>query len=495
LGLRSSRSCLAALPSLFAFLLIFVGAACSVPLAPGYRILNQSREVRFVAGENPQLHVDSRYTFENSGTTDLSFIDVSFPDERSYGREDLHVELNGREVTPAGLPEEYQSSSPNARRIEFHPVWKLGEKRDMSVAYAFRSPGPPESRITIGRDSFHLGCRGWTPVPQPPRHFLAPSPSRPGRTNYTVRVPSNFLVLARGRPSGRKQEGEETVYRFELREGDLAPFVVAGSYVASAPEGKAEAAIFWTFQPLQDDTRPALARLTAAWQVLEKNFGQLDKNIRSPHIVESTAMRNHLTGESGPAAAAFPGGVLVDPQALALGVGSEAFLEPAIHALAHNWFGDEVFFAPDAALGMGEGLPEYATIVVEESEKGEPGRRRRIVEYLNEYDRLRGQADETPLGVTMLTDPAGQRRIALAKAPLFFVALEDACGEAPMRSGLKYLVTLLRGQETSYDALRSALEQSSGKNLAELFRVWLNDKGIPADFRARYVAAAGNTRQ
>jgi aminopeptidase N len=55
-----------------------------------------------------------------------------------------------------------------------------------------------------------------------------------------------------------------------------------------------------------------------------------------------------------------------------------------------------------------------------------------------------------------------------------------------MRSGLKQMVTLLRGQETSYDALRSALEQSGGKNLAELFRVWLNDRDIPADFRARY---------
>ena len=132
--------------------------------------------------------------------------------------------------------------------------------------------------------------------------------------------------------------------------------------------------------------------------------------------------------------------------------------------------------------------------MVEESEKGDPGRRRRIAEYLNEYDRLRGQADETPLGVTMFADPAGQRRIALAKAPLFFVALEDACGEAPMRSGLKYLVTLLRGQETSYDALRSALEQSSGKDLAVLFREWLNEKGIPAEFRARYGGSAGNAQ-
>ena len=192
---------------------------------------------------------------------------------------------------------------------------------------------------------------------------------------------------------------------------------------------------------------------------------------------------------------AFPGGVLVNSEALSLGIASEAFLGPVTHALAHNWFGDEVFFAPDAALGMGEGLPEYATIVVAESEKGEPGRRQRIVEYFNDYDKARRQADETPLGLTMLSDPIGQRRIALAKAPLFFIALEDACGEEPVRSGLRQMVTLLRGQETSYDVLRAALEQSSGKNLAAQFRVWLNDTGIPADFRARYEGPAANAQQ
>jgi aminopeptidase N len=45
---------------------------------------------------------------------------------------------------------------------------------------------------------------------------------------------------------------------------------------------------------------------------------------------------------------------------------------------------------------------------------------------------------------------------------------------------------LLRGSEVGYDDLRAALEQSTGKNLAETFRIWLNEKGIPADFRDRY---------
>ena len=76
-------------------------------------------------------------------------------------------------------------------------------------------------------------------------------------------------------------------------------------------------------------------------------------------------------------------------------------------------------------------------------------------------------AQEAPLGVTTATDPPGRRRIALAKAPLFFVALEDTCGERLMREGLKRMVSSLRGQEVTYGTLRSALEQSSGKNLAD----------------------------
>ena len=117
----------------------------------------------------------------------------------------------------------------------------------------------------------------------------------------------------------------------------------------------------------------------AAWNTLEKDFGPLDKNIKAPHIVEASGFRGHLPGETGPAAADFPGGAIVNPAALELGTGSGRFLEIVTHALAHNWFGDQMYPSPDAALGIGEGLPEYATIVVDEAHSGPDGRHRRVV--------------------------------------------------------------------------------------------------------------------
>jgi hypothetical protein len=417
----------------------------------------------------------------------LSFLDVAFPAAKPYGREGLRVKVDGKEVTPTELPEEYQFSQPNTLRIPFESSWKLNERRELAIDYAFRSPANPGVAIAIGGENFHLSSRGWQPLPQPPKHVLSPYPRRPDRTSYTIRVPSDFLVLARGTLAGRKQEGNETEYRFVLRKDDLTAFIVAGHYVASSPESnKATDVIFWTFQPLKENPAPAIERISSAWDALEKSFGPLDSHIRAPHIVESTNLTDHVTGEPGAAAVPFPGGAVVNAEALALGINSDDFIERATHALAHNWFGDEVFFAPDAAVGMGEGLPEYATVVVEESQKGETGRRERAIRYLTVYDRFAKEAKEIPLGITMMTDPLAQRRIAVAKAPLFYVALEDTCGEEPMRRGLRQMVTLLRGQETSYDALRATLEESCGKNLAQLFRVWLNDPGIPSDFRARY---------
>ena len=59
-----------------------------------------------------------------------------------------------------------------------------------------------------------------------------------------------------------------------------------------------------------------------------------------------------------------------------------------------------------------------------------------------------------------------------------------------MQRGIANLVARLRGREVGYTDLRSALEESSNRNLAAMFRIWVNEKGIPEDFRTRYQGSA-----
>jgi len=445
--------------------------------------------VGFVGGRSPGLRIRGNFTLQNIGNGELKFIDVAFPDEKVFGRRNLHARLDGRDATLSKLPEEYQHDAPNTLRMALEPAWEHKQKRELVIEYTLSSPEDSGARITIAETGFHLGFRGWFSVLQPPKHVLAPFPKRPDKTIVAIRVPQDFLVLSRGTPAGQKQEGGDVEHRFLLRQDDLAPYVVAGRYTQSFPRGKSNSAIFWTLAPLREDPTAAGDRIAAAWNVLQTDFGPLDRNIRVPRVVECADLRAHIVGEEGPAAASFPGGALVNSEALALGISSEAFLEKVTHALAHNWFGNELYPTSDAAIGMGEGLPDYATIVIDEARNGSAARQQRVSGLLRAYDNALKQAAEKPLGVTTMLDPPEQRRIALAKAPLFFIALEDAYGEAPVRAGLNRMVTLLRGREVGYDDLRAALEESTGKNLAELFRIWLYGKGIPKVFRERYETA------
>jgi hypothetical protein len=470
--------------------LILCSSACTTPLTPGYQVLKGSSEVRFVGGKSPELRIRANFTLENTGSGELKFIDIVFPDEKEFGRRNLDARLDGREAKLSKLPEEYQHDAPNTLRMALEPAWEQKQKRELLIEYTLSSPEDPGARITIAESGFHLGFRGWFPVLEPPKHLLAPYPKRPDKTVVSIRIPPDFLVLSRGTPQGRKQQGSDVEHRFLLRQGDLAPFVVAGRYTESSSHGKTNSAIFWTLAPLREDPTAAGDRISAAWNILQRDFGPLDKNIRVPHVIEFANLRAHIPGEEGPAAASFPGGALLNSEALALGINSEAFLEKVTHALAHNWFGGELYPTSDAAIGMGEGLPDYATIVIDEARNVGAARQNSVRALLRTYDNALKLAGEKPLGVTTVLDPPEQRRIALAKAPLFFIALADAYGEVPIRAGLGRMVTLLRGQEVGYDDLRAALEESTGKNLAEPFRIWLYSKGIPRGFRGRYETAS-----
>jgi hypothetical protein len=480
------------LAGIAAVISLVCAASCSVPLAPGFRIAKETREIHFVAGEPPTVAIHEDLTLVNSGNSSLNFIDVRLPSEKSTGRGDLHVKVDGREVFPVQLPAAEQEAEPDVVRIALEAPWNRKKKRELSFDYTLRSPADSRMDITVEPASFHLGVRGWAPQLQPPKHFLAPSPSLPERMSYRIQVPADFAILAGGARKGQKNYGQEIEYRFQLGREDLGAFVVAGHYERWPSKNERDSVQFWTTQSLNKNPEKAEQQIAVVWKTLTNDFGVFDKRIHAPIVVESAAVRDRIGGNGGPAAESFPGGALVNPAAFALGVDSDRLVQIVSEALARNWFDEEVEPSEEAALGMGEGLPEYASIVTDEARNGPLARRQRIYEYLRRYDAAVKYAAETPLAATTMDSPLPQRRIALAKAPLFYIELEDACGEAPVRAGLAHMLTSLRGQEVDYKVLRSALEESTGRELGKLFREWLNQKGIPKNFRARYRYGEGS---
>jgi aminopeptidase N len=125
-------------------------------------------------------------------------------------------------------------------------------------------------------------------------------------------------------------------------------------------------------------------------------------------------------------------------------------------------------------------------LVVAAEGRGEGQRRSMVASLLDRYDEAQAAAPDKRL----MEPPTGYSRAERIstgyRAALFFVALEDLCGHDNLRIALRDIIRTRASSDTGYEELRSAVESASGKDLAEMFRAWLIQPGIPDDFRARY---------
>jgi hypothetical protein len=493
--LSRNRTALAAL--ILLTVAILCNSGCAVPLAPEYDVKKETVVINFTggtSGSQPELKIRTTYSIENTGTTPLDFMDVDLPNAKVFGRTNLAVELDKKPVIISPLPPDQQFSLPDAMRIPFGSPLEKNSRRELKIEYTFRAPVLSGTQITLNPGDFHLGTRGWEPVPLPPRHVLSPEPIRPLKREYSVTVPSDFVLVARGKSAGMKKSGAETEYHFKLNASDFNIYVVAGRYAESAKSG--DAASFWTHDALAQDPAHAAQEIAGAWAVMEKQFGPLDKNVHTAHIVESEGFGLNGVDTEGATALAFPGGALVNPPALALGVNSDQFLNLATQALASGWFSNKVYPTSNDVIGISGGLAGYATIVIDEARGGAQARTTRIADYIHRYDKavrdLAGQQkdgkplEEEPIVATLPDDPYAERAVGLAKAPLFYAALDDECGGEPVRKGLVSMMDIMAGQEVDFEVMRSSIEYTCKKDLVGTFRAWLNNTGLPAGFREKY---------
>jgi hypothetical protein len=108
-----------------------------------------------------------------------------------------------------------------------------------------------------------------------------------------------------------------------------------------------------------------------------------------------------------------------------------------------------------------------------------------VASLIDRYDEARATAPDKRL----MEPPAGYSRAERVstgyRAALFIAALEDLCGHDNLRAAFRDIIHDRAGSDTGYEELLAATEAASGKDLAEMFRTWLIQPGIPEDFRAR----------
>jgi hypothetical protein len=301
-------------------------------------------------------------------------------------------------------------------------------------------------------------------------------------------VPADFQVFAGGREQGSRRRGAESEYRFGVIKGGFEPFVLAGRYQQRRIEAGGDTIIFWTLDALPaDQAQAAATRLAGTYETYRSAFGQLWKSPPPVRVIETPARLTERRGGAGDAAGiALPAGALLNRRAFAVGITSDTFLTLAEHELAHTWFGEAIEARPRAEVVLGEALAEYSTLVAAEARGGESERQRQTALLLRWFDESRKKAADKPLLEIQAADPYEKRVFGFSTGALFFVGLEDRYGKENVRHALAHLVSSLRGSRFGYVELRAALELETREKLGDFFRLWLDETGIPDEFRARY---------
>jgi hypothetical protein len=456
-------------------------ASCTARLGLVYIVKKQSLEVHYLAGDSPRLAIHARYRVKNTGNRDVAFLDLRVPAEEKFGTKNLRVTLDGGEV----------ATSPTANRgetrVSFPQPWARAVEHELSVEYELAQPPATSAVITRDRDSFFLSTPACFPMLLAQERLLGKGGERARPLEMNVRVPEGFLAQAAGRLRGVRKENSELVYRFQITKEDFDPFVVAGRYHESRFSNQDATIIFWTFersgsQPV-DSIGQSLGSV-AKW--FQNEYGPLSKKPQPFWIVEKhlIAPTPDLNAFSLPDTN-FPRGAIFSWAPLDL-EGASA-LEPVEGDLARSWFEELARPDEEAKPVLAWALARHAAHAARaQLHQDRTDSRERIGEAIRAIDAERSKSKDKTLVSLAENDSAEQLNMGFLKADLFLDALDERCGSDNLRQAMRHLVQSFRGSTYGYNELRSTLEQECHQDLGPMFREWLTETGIPADFRRRY---------
>jgi len=147
------------------------------------------------------------------------------------------------------------------------------------------------------------------------------------------------------------------------------------------------------------------------------------------------------------------------------------------HEVLHNWWGNGVY--PDYARGnWSEGLTTFmADYHYKTRESDDAGREMRLG-WLRDFAAVPAGQD-TPLAAFTSRTHGTSQIVGYHKAAMLFVMLRDLIGAEAFDRGVRDFWTARRFKTSSWDDLRIAFEQSSGRDLTEFFDQWTLRAGAP----------------
>lgn len=486
--------------------------SCAASLGPSYTVEKQNWAVHFVAEPPAHLEIEANFHLIASGTQPLEAIEIKLPDDKTFPTQHLRISLDGRNVSLKPPPH----LSNHSVRIQFDSPWQPKQRQSLMVQYTLPALSPKGA--TDSPAGFVVGG-DWYPILLSRKGMFAKLLVNFNKWDLEIRVPEGFLVHAGGRVRGSRKDNGETVLRVQQQTDDI-PFIVAGRYkqqiVSTTTTHQKTQIVFWTSNPVSADAAHEasmqIARLKASYGHM---FGTLSKSrskdLNTIWIVECLSSGPPASSENSTAnevtealcTTSLPDTILLTSQVSSNGVASDAMQEEIDLGLARLWLGHAGTPSDTQDDWPLSGLHAYAVHAVRREEPYRPRqpapperkeailRHNVIARYLAEYDKKleprAGRPDQQDKFIRSTGEKVKPfREPSFEKSVLFFFALEDQYGPEGLHRAIARMVYARGEQGYNRNDLRAALEGEIKKSAADFFRSWLDQPGLPKDFRARY---------
>jgi hypothetical protein len=149
------------------------------------------------------------------------------------------------------------------------------------------------------------------------------------------------------------------------------------------------------------------------------------------------------------------------------------------HEIAHQWWGQGVTAARYRDQWLSEGLAQYAVVLYIQAKYGESA----LADILKKFSRWtekKAKWGPITLGSRLsFTDFEAYQAIVYDKAALVLNMLRDLLGDEVFFTGLKEFFAAYKYSATSTGQFRRMMEQVSGRDLNDFFRLWFDSHILP----------------
>ncbi|MEC4686260.1 MAG: ChaN family lipoprotein [Nitrospirota bacterium] len=278
----------------------------------------------------------------------------------------------------------------------------------------------------------------------------------------TVEVPKDFDAISESEAATVSVDNDIKTINFDFPHPLATITLVAGEY--RVQEEQFEGVLIRTYLFSEDEG------LAATYIENTKRYLKLYKSMLGafPYKNFSIVENRYQTGYSFPTYTLLGSKVIRLPFIVRTSLG---------HEILHQWFGNYVYVDYKSG-NWSEGFTTYLSDQWYKELKGEGAeyRKRIMLDYMNYVS----ADNEIALKDFISREGFSTRTIGYGKSAMVFHMLRKRLGDDAFFRGLREFIESSKYREATWDDIRDSLASSSGLQLKEFFRQWIDKKGVPS---------------